>query len=213
MLPRAVLIGIGLQVASLVTGYLSTRYLYYAGWLGVLIVSVPLFVASLFVLLRAPAPLALRLLLSFWILSIPCYYVATAVWEFAWMRSEIVLMPVGTHGKVTIYFQDPSGAPVETEGGRLVLRIGEKGELRTRARQPRLASDWAASMRRDRREYYLAGPEGQRVRLPVVGSFDAALLPANQICVVWPGESYDDKDIFTVDFHVGTPRQIEDSIR
>jgi hypothetical protein len=52
-LPRGVAIGIGLQIASFLTGYLSMRYLYAMGWFGCLTISVPLFLASPFRIMRA----------------------------------------------------------------------------------------------------------------------------------------------------------------
>jgi hypothetical protein len=121
MPPRGIVIGIALQVASFATGYLNIRFLYAMGWFGCLVISVPLFLASLFYIMRAPAPLWLRLLLSFWLLGIPLSIAAQTAWERLHLRTEIVLVPPGFHGKAMVRFSDPAGAPEEEEGGKLVL--------------------------------------------------------------------------------------------
>jgi hypothetical protein len=118
MLPRGIAIGIGLQIAAFVTGYLSVRYLYAMGWFGCLVISVPLFLASPFQIMRAPAPFWVRLVLSFWILAIPLYHVAFFAWEYVNIRTEKVLIPAGFEGKVRIQFDDPAGVPEETEGNQ-----------------------------------------------------------------------------------------------
>src|SRR6187402_3512608 len=173
MPPRGIVIGIALQVASFATGYLSLRFLYAMGWFGCLVISVPLFLASPFYILRAPSPLWLRLLLSFWILGIPLSLAAETAWERFRLRTEIVLVPPGFHGKAMVYFSDPAGAPEEEEGGKLVLRLGANGELRTRAQQRKFSSDWVDSWYNERREFYFLEPNGQRARLETITVNDA----------------------------------------
>ena len=81
-------------------------------------------------------------------------------WEYAHIRPEIVPIPAGFEGKARIYFSDPGGVPEETERGKLVLRIGANGELRTRR-----FSNYSVNAGCDeRREYFFLEPPGRRVR-------------------------------------------------
>ena len=64
---RRLLIGVGLQICAFLVGVASGWLLYSAGWLGVLLISAPMFIASPFFLMRSAAPLPVRLLMSFWI--------------------------------------------------------------------------------------------------------------------------------------------------
>jgi hypothetical protein len=68
---KRIVVGVGLQGLAILIGYVSVWMLYSAGWLGIMVVSTPLFLASVFVLMTSRAPLWGRLLLSFWPLIIP----------------------------------------------------------------------------------------------------------------------------------------------
>ena len=201
MLPRGIAIGIGLQIASFVTGYLSIRYLYAMGWFGVLVVSIPLFLASPFQIMRAPAPLWVRLLLSFWLLAYPLYHAAFFAWEYVHIRPEIVLIPAGFRGKARIYFSERAGVPEEMEGGKLVLRIGANGELRTQARQRRFSNYWVNSWYDERREYYFLEPPERRVRPDVLSVNDGP----DRGGVIPGGVGFEEDRLVWLDFYVGTP--------
>jgi hypothetical protein len=66
-----IIAGVCLQALCILTGYMSVRMLYSACWLGILVLSAPLFVASVFVLMKSGAPLWLRVILSVWPLIVP----------------------------------------------------------------------------------------------------------------------------------------------
>ncbi|MFN0104202.1 MAG: DUF6843 domain-containing protein [Bryobacteraceae bacterium] len=201
MLPRGIVIGAGLQIAAFVTGYLSVRYLYAMGWFGCLVISVPLFLASPFYILRAPAPLWMRLLLSFWLLAYPLYHAVFFAWEYLNMRPEIVLIPAGFQGKATVHFSDPAGAREETDGGKLVLRIGANGELRTQARQRRFSNYWVNVRSDERREYYYLEPSGRRVRLDALSVNDAP----DRTGVIHGGGGMEGDRMVWLELYVGTP--------
>lgn len=201
MPPRGIVIGILLQIAAFATGYLNIRFLYAMGWFGCLVISVPLFLASPFYIMRAPAPLWLRLLLSFWLLGIPLSLAAETAWERLRLRPEIVLVPPGFHGKATVYFSDPAGAPEVVEGGKLVLRLGANGELRTLAQQRKFSSDWVDSWYNERREFYFLEPSGQRIKLETITVNDAP----DRAGAISMGTGYDAGRLLWVEFYIGTP--------
>ena len=66
-----IIVGVCLQGLCILTGYMSVWILYSGCWLGILLISMPLFVASIFVLMKSGAPLWARLILSFWPLIFP----------------------------------------------------------------------------------------------------------------------------------------------
>lgn len=200
---RGILIGIGLQLAAIITGYLSLRLLYAMGWFGCLVISVPLFLASPFFILRAPGPLWLRLLFSFWILGIPLSIAAQTAWERLSLRTEIVLVPAGYAGKGIVYFSDPAGKPQEVEDGKLVLRLGGNGELRTQAHQRKFESDWVFSWYGERREFYYLEPNGRRTRIDTITVND----PPERTGAFSLGTAYDAGRIVSIDFYIGTPAQ------
>jgi hypothetical protein len=68
---KRIVVGVGLQGFSILFGYLSIWLLYSGGWVGILVLSTPLFLASVIVLMTSRAPLWARLLLSLWPLIIP----------------------------------------------------------------------------------------------------------------------------------------------
>jgi len=201
MLPRGIVIGIGLQIASFATGYLSLRYLYAMGWFGCLVISVPLFLASPFQIMRAPAPLWLRLLLSFWLLAYPMYHAAYFGWEYTKLRPEIVLIPPGYQGVVKIYFGDEAGLPEEIESGKLVLKIGANGELKTKARQRRFENHSVNAWYDERREYYFIERSGQRVRPALITVNDAPEKPG----IILGGVGYDGGWLVWLELYAGTP--------
>jgi len=208
MLPRGIAIGIGLQIASFCTGYLSIRYLYAMGWFGVLVVSIPLFLASPFQIMRAPAPLWLRLLLSFWLLAYPLYLAGDFAWEYAHIRPEIVLIPAGFHGTVKVHFSDPAGVPEETEGGKLVLRIGANGELRTQARQRRFSNYAVNSRYEERREYFFLEPSGHRVRPDLLSVNDGT----DRNGVIPGGTGFEADRLVWLELYAGTPAEYLKSV-
>src|ERR1051325_11549624 len=101
-------------------------------WFFTLLISVPMFLASPFFLMRSGLSLPLRLLLSFWIVAIRGYHLAAYLIESLKVHPEVFLIPSGYRGKVTILFDDPNGAPPERESGKIIYRIGAGGQLRTR---------------------------------------------------------------------------------
>ncbi|MBI2684737.1 MAG: hypothetical protein HYX27_00360 [Acidobacteria bacterium] len=212
-MPRGIVIGIALQLASWGSAWLFSRYLYAIGWLAGLLISVPLFVASPFYLMRAPAPLWVRLLLSFWILLFPAYYLGLYVWENWQLRTEIVLIPVEFQGKAKVHFGETGGAAEELEGGKLLLRLGKNGELHTRASQRKFASDSLNEARWRGREYYSVTPDGKRVRLEEPNPLEGAALAPGQIVIFGMGESWEGNRIRSADFYVGTREFILGELR
>jgi len=211
--PKGIAIGIGLQAASLITGYLFQRYLLYAGWIFALLISVPLFFASWFAIWRGPSPLWMRLAVSLWPLCFPLFYLGQYAVDMARMRKDIVLIPAGFQGKAVIHMGVPGGDPEVWENGRLVLRIGPDGIGKSRAFMPRFASDSVNSARRDAREYFELDAAGRRTPLPIPRPFDAPQLPPDKPVIFSMGEGYDANQILTVDFWVGTPPFIEKLLR
>jgi len=61
-----IIAGVCLQGLCVLTGYLSVWILYSGSWLGILLLSAPLFLASVFVLMKADTPLWARVLLCLW---------------------------------------------------------------------------------------------------------------------------------------------------
>ena len=200
---RGIFIGIGLQLAAFITAYLSLRFLYSMGWFGCLVISVPLFIASLFFILRAEGPIWVRLLLTFWILGIPLSSAAQTAWERLHLRTEIVLVPAGYVGKGIVRFSDPAGKPQEVEDGKLVLRLDANGELRTQAHQQKFESDLAFSTYGERREFYYVEPTGNRIRIDSITVNNAP----ERSGVIPLGTAYDAGRIVSIDFFVGTSAQ------
>lgn len=208
MIPREAVIGLSLQLASFLLGYLSLRYLYSIGWLPVLLFSVPLFLASPFYLLRAPWPLPLRLLLSFWILAFPLYHILYYIHDRLLMRPEIVLIPEGFQGRAKIWFGDPAGAAPELENGSYLFRLNSTGELHTSVSPTKFESDSVNDLRRETRQYFRIDPTGRRTALEVRTPDAQPPPPPESIIIFAPGESWDNGRIQAADFYVGTPARI-----
>ena len=197
-MPRSMLVGLGLQLGAFLVAYLSLRYLYAIGWLPVLVVSVPMFLASVFVLLSAPVSLALRGLLSGWVLVFPLYWLGVYLWEYRQFREEIVLVPEGYEGKLRIRFGEAAGKAEETENGRLLLRVGTDGELRTQTRLRKFSSDSLTQARNEGRVVYAVSAAGGRTRLEP----DREL--TGERVVVFPmGEGWRGDQVVSVEFLVG----------
>src|SRR5262245_57306575 len=120
-LDKPLIIGIALQVGAFLISMLSAKLLYYAGWLGWFI-SVPMFVASPFFLMRSAAPLPVRLLTSFWILAIPAYFLTILAIEHSKVRTEVLLIPQGYRGLMAVNFDEKNGSGPEREGEKAVFR-------------------------------------------------------------------------------------------
>jgi hypothetical protein len=204
---RQLIIGLALQAAAFLTWWSSARILYMAGWLGVLLVSLPLFVASPFFLMRSGLPLPFRLLLSFWILFFPLYFAGQAAMESWSIRTEVFLIPSGFRGHVKVRFGIPDGAPEEREGSNVVFRVEPDGELRTRVHEPRLK--FRDQTRYDRREYYLVDSAGMRMRIEPPVPYELARIPVDKVIVSLAGEHFIGNDVTLYEFYVGAPAEIK----
>jgi len=199
---RRLLIGVGLQICAFLVGVASGWLLYSAGWLGVLLISAPMFIASPFFLMRSAAPLPVRLLMSFWILFIPAYHVATIVIEYTKVRTEVLLIPQGYRGLMALKFDEKTGAAAQEEEGKLVFRIGADGEGRTQAHEPRFSNRDPDESREQRREYYFVDAAGKRTRV----ARESTSTETGDRVVVFPTGDYFDKHggISRVEWFVGT---------
>jgi hypothetical protein len=168
---------------------------------------VPLFLTSIFYLMRSGAPLPLRLLLSFWILSIPAYHLTLTALESWSIRGEIFLIPSNYRGHVKVAFDTPGGVPEEMEGKNVVFRIAPDGLLNTRVSEPRLK--YRDSERYAKRQFYLVDASGVRTKIEQPEPYDLSLVPADKVILSLAGEHFQDKRVILFDFYVGTPEQIK----
>jgi hypothetical protein len=201
MPPREIWVGLSLQLAALASAWLFLRTLYAIGWLPALLISVPLFLASPFWLLRAPAPLPVRLLLTCWILAIPAWHAAIYALEYRQLKTEIYLIPESFQGKAVVYFGE--GVPVEQEGENLLFRLHPDGTLHTQTILRRATKREVNDARAERRQFYSVAPNGTRQKLRMDPNLQG------ETPLIFPnGESWDGDRITSVDFYIGPPAAI-----
>ena len=181
--------GLALQALSLFVVYASAQWLYAIGWLAVLVIAIPLFLVSIYLLMTTGASLPLRLLLSFWPLTIPLmiagYRRTLVALQWRMVRTEVLLVPADFRGWVTVVFDDPQGVPPLREGGKAVFKIGANGNLHTRDHSPYAHVEAVNQAIDQRREFYAVDKSGVRIRLPLYSKGQ----PPDQPAVHW-GVSY-----------------------
>lgn len=186
----ALVVGLALQAGSLLAAWASVRLLWAASWLGILVVSVPMFAASPFFLMNSGLPLPARLALSFWIVLIPAAHLLFAAAETLCARRQVFLVPEGFRGRVTVRFWEKDGeAPIE-KGRTLVLQVAADGTLRTRAEEAWFWNRSANAARDRKREFYRIDEAGRRTAV-------------GRVEVGGVGEHYQDGRLIQVDFTIG----------
>jgi hypothetical protein len=200
---RRVISGLSLQAVALLVVYVAVVWLYSLGWFAMELIAFPLYVWSIFRLMKSGARVPLRLLLSFWPLLIPvmvegCRQAVIAL-QWRMVRTEVFLIPAGYHGSFAVRFDEPQGSPPLREAGRAVFTLGPTGELHTRDHAP-WAHVAAVNEAIDaRREFYFVDHAGNRVRIPAYRQGQ----PDDQTSVFWE-ISYDN-------FQPGGNTTLEDS--
>ena len=189
--------------------------LYGSAWI---LIEVPLFALSFVLILTAPAPLALRLVLALWVVvAFVCYlanqsfkniqYKARVRAELASLRTEIILIPKGYREFVTIHFDQPAGARPEYEGENPVFRIGPNGESRTQARERFFRDlDEVHFAQSKRRELYWLDGAGVRTRIYSSSQVDREAMAKDQV-VAFEGPLTTDSDspsTRSIEWFVGT---------
>lgn len=203
---RNLLIGLALQAAALVAAWASVRLLYFMSWAGVLLISTPLMIASVFYLMRSGLPLPLRILLSFWIGLFPLYSAAQSMIEWRSVRPEVYLIPKSFRGHVEVRFGIAGGAPLEAAGKALVFRVGADGQLSSQVKESRLR--FHDDARYARREFYLVEENGGRSRIEQPVPYDLDQVPKDKVILSIAGESFHGDQVSLFEFYVGTPDEV-----
>jgi hypothetical protein len=170
VLKRRLISGLSLQALALLVVYVAVAWLYSMGWFAMELIAFPLYVWSIFRLMKSGGRLPVRLLLSFWPLLIPVmvegYQQTVIALQWRMVRTEVFLIPAGYHGSFAVRFDEPQGTPPVREAGRAIFTLGTTGELHTRDHSPRAHVAAVNDAIDARREFYFVDQAGNRTRIP-----------------------------------------------
>jgi hypothetical protein len=136
------IIGICLEVGSIVFFLLVSRRLYYGGGAPVLhIVCVIIYSLGGYYIYKSGIPYFAKLIFVYWWVAWIIIWVS--IWtitywiESAKTKDETYLIPYGYHGKIDVYYNQPDGDPTAFEGDRLVFSMREDSTIRTQYKRNR----------------------------------------------------------------------------
>jgi hypothetical protein len=203
-------IGVALQAGTFYFARLCDRLLYSIGWLPTLVIGVPMFVSGILFVWGSGAWWPLRMVLGGWPLAVPTCIIGRYFLERRHLRRDVILVPAGYTGRVTVEFEVADGAEAEYENGSRLFRVGPDGTLRTRAGCRWFASRSLNVDRWQRRRIFIADAGGARTDVTPPNRFSLDGLPEDRVIVSPGGEHCDEKDrrVVKLVFDVGTVAQV-----
>lgn len=200
-----IFIGLGLQVFSLLLGYLFLTFLPYIGWLPALFLTPLIFIVGIIFIFFSKVKLIYKLILSFWIIVVPIGINGEYYYQRQFIQNEAYLIPQNYRGSVSVNFGKSDGISPDLEDKVVILKIDSSGILNTTYIQKIIRREFIKEME-SRREFYYVDESGKRSKLKVQNGHPERDSKSKEVLVILEGSEYgnDGKAITKKEFFVGT---------